>query len=567
MTKTNLLFKLPLLFMWIFSLNLAVLTIICPAGAQEIPEKKVETLARENIKSEEIMVTSNLQSVVVYPERAQVWRKAEVNVASETRVLVFSGLPGTIIPESVRVSASGSARTKILGVEVKTEYLEAEQLPEVKKLLEEIKAVEEEISKIKAQEAILDAQEKFLNSFSSTLSGQVIQNLVSGRPDLAGVDKFIDYLGSRLQTIQKSRLENSNHLKEKQTKLEALRKKLNEIRPARSKEEKEVRVLIEVSQPGKLELDLSYSVSPAGWVPVYTIKAWPESSEVEITVAAKVIQKTGENWDKVKLILSTSQPVAGHQPGQLNPWYLGVVQPKIRRALSREQVEAKAVQEPEALSATAYEQMAEVVETWAGVNFEVKNNWTIPSDGAERRIPIDSQRLAAAFDYLSIPKLQELAFLRSSFKNTLNFPLLPGQADLFISQDFLGSATLDFVAANDEVKLFFGEDKQIKVKRELVKREKSGPGFLGKNEKVNLVYKIKLENLRNRQVEVELQDQIPVSQDSRIEVKDIRIIPQPTTQDDKGILTWKVRLDSGKKQELVIEFTVEYPKDIKIIGI
>jgi len=566
-TKTFVLFNLIILSFLIFFLSLRPRAQALSGAGQEQQVKQMEAAAKESLNTEEAAVKSSLETVVVYPDGAQVWRKGQVNVYPETRALTFSGLPGAIRPESVRVTASGSARIKILGVETITEYLEAEQLPEVKKLLDEIAVLETEIAKIKGQEAILDSQEKFLNSFGAALGGQVVKELTSGRPDIAGVDKFIDYLGARLQVIQKSRLENSQKAAEKQAKLEALRKKLQEIMPARSREEKRVKILIEVAQAGKLEVNLSYAVGFARWVPVYTIKALPESAEIELTVAAVVTQKTGENWDNVRLILSTSKPTAGNQPGQLYPWYLDFAQPRMMKALSRDKMEAKATLEPEEAPAMAYEETAEIVETWAGVNLEVKKTWSLPSDGLERRVPIDSQKLPATFDYLSVPKLQELVFLRSGIKNTLSFPLLPGRADLFISQDFLGSMNLDFVPVNDELKLFFGEDRQLKVKRELVKREKSGPGFLGKNERINLVYKITLENLRNRLVEVELQDQIPVSQNSRIEVKDIKIFPPPVSRDEKGILTWKIKLEPGQRQEFSLEFTVEYPKDTKIIGI
>lgn len=566
-TKTFVLFNLIILSFLIFFLSLRPRAQALSGAGQEQQVKQMEAAAKESLNTEEAAVKSSLETVVVYPDGAQVWRKGQVNVYPETRALTFSGLPGAIRPESVRVTASGSARIKILGVETITEYLEAEQLPEVKKLLDEIAVLETEIAKIKGQEAILDSQEKFLNSFGAALGGQVAKELTSGRPDIAGVDKFIDYLGARLQVIQKSRLENSQKAAEKQAKLEALRKKLQEIMPARSREEKRVKILIEVAQAGKLEVNLSYAVGFARWVPVYTIKALPESAEIELTVAAVVTQKTGENWDNVRLILSTSKPTAGNQPGQLYPWYLDFAQPRMMKALSRDKMEAKATLEPEEAPAMAYEETAEIVETWAGVNLEVKKTWSLPSDGLERRVPIDSQKLPATFDYLSVPKLQELVFLRSGIKNTLSFPLLPGRADLFISQDFLGSMNLDFVPVNDELKLFFGEDRQLKVKRELVKREKSGPGFLGKNERINLVYKITLENLRNRLVEVELQDQIPVSQNSRIEVKDIKIFPPPVSRDEKGILTWKIKLEPGQRQEFSLEFTVEYPKDTKIIGI
>lgn len=535
-------------------------------NGQEIEPRAA--VATRNEKSEAIDVSSQIEKVIVYPNQAQIIRKGVVSVFPETRSLVFRGLPGTIIPGSVRFLASGSAPVKILGVESEKVFLEAAELPEVKKIQAEISGVEAEIESLKGQEAVLEAQEKFLNSFGTALSNQISKELLAGRPDLTGVDKFVDYLGSRLQTIKSRREENARSLAQKQAKLDALREKLKEILPERLREQTRIKVLIETAQTTKLQVELNYAVRPASWTPAYTIKALPESDEIELTIGAIVTQRTGENWENVRLALSTVRPTAGNQPGELLPWYLDFIQPRLMKAAARDLAESRmAVAAEAAAPVMALEETAETAETWLGANFEIKKPWTILSDGAERRLPVDSQKFQASFDYLSIPKLQERVFLRSSFKNTMPYPLLHGKADMFIDRDFVGPTRLPDIPVNDELKLFFGEDNQVRVKRELVKREKSAPGFLGKNEKTTQVFRITLENLRHRLVEVEVQDQIPVSQNSRIEVKDVKIAPSPSSRDEKGIITWKLQLKPGQKQQLTLEFTVEYPKGSRVDGI
>ena len=120
---------------------------------------------------------------------------------------------------------------------------------------------------------------------------------------------------------------------------------------------------------------------------------------------------------------------------------------------------------------------------------------------------------------------------------------------------------------DEEAKLFFGEDSQIKVTHEQVKREKAAPGFLSKTEKLRLVYKISAQNLRKNPVMIDLLDQLPISQNSRIEVKDVKISPEPAKKDEKGIMTWTFSLAPQEKREILVDFTVEYPKDASIIGL
>jgi len=211
--------------------------------------------------------------------------------------------------------------------------------------------------------------------------------------------------------------------------------------------------------------------------------------------------------------------------------------------------------------------IAAVMETGIHVNFEIRRPVDVPSDGAPHKVPIDSQKLKVKFDYVAVPKLKDMMFLRGSLKNTLPYPLLPGNADLFIMQDFVGTTRLPHVAADDEAKMYFGEDRQIKVTYEQVKREKIGAGFLSKTEKLRLAYKITIQNLRKAPVAIEVMDQIPVSQNSKIEVRDAIIQPAPAKKDDKGLLTWTLTLAPQEKKEITIDFTIEYPKDANIIGI
>ncbi|MBC7363627.1 MAG: mucoidy inhibitor MuiA family protein [Candidatus Aminicenantes bacterium] len=548
-------------------------------SGQEVKAPQTVASAASLEKSGELRVKTKIDSVIVFPDRAQVFRRGQTTLSPDVKTLVFEGLPATLNDSSLRISGKGSARLKFLGVEVLKKYLETEQLPEVKKIKEEIRAVEAEISRIKGQEAVLDSQEKFLNSFSVAYSNQTARELAVGRPDLPGLDKFLDYLSTRLQKIQKARQDNARQLTESQARLESLKKKLNEIMPARAREEKSIRVLVDVSQSGRFEVELSYFVSPASWKPAYTMRLLPESAEIELTNVALVWQKTAENWDEVKLTLSTTQPEVLSVPMELKPWYLNdeTLRPlpleermtvKMARPQMLSQEEITSETEEVAAEVSAELETAETVENWAAVNFDIKNLWTIPGDGVERRVPVAVEKLTTNFDYLAIPKIQETVFLRARAKNTLGYPLRPGKVDLFTGQDFTGNGYLKYVPVGDEFKMFFGSDAQVKVKRELVKKEKSKTSgvFKDKVQKISLAYKITLENLRHRPVEVELVDQIPVSQVKYIVVKDVKITPAPDKQDEKGIITWKVTLEPGKKLEFKLSFSVEYPVGLELPG-
>jgi uncharacterized protein (TIGR02231 family) len=385
-----------------------------------------------NLFSAEITAKSSIISVTIYPDRASITREGSLSLGSGTHSVVFDGLPSTLIPNSLRVSGKGTAIVKILGLDVSTAFLESPLLPEIKKLQGEIGALEMEMTKTKDAIEVLESQEKFLKSIESTSISKASQEVALGKPDILTWEKVIGFLGSKLQGIKQSKLEQLKILKEQQTKLDALKKKLDSMAPQKPLEAKKVTVLLESSRAGEFELNLSYTVVNARWVPLYTVRALPDSSEIELSVSGNIQQKSGEDWEDVKIFLSTSSPSLGTNPPELNPWILDIYVP--RPVLQREAkvaggVEKAAAPRPEeaALEITEAEMAyAGIQESGIHLNFEIKRNVQIPSDGAPHKVPIDSQKMNAKFDYISVPKLKEAAFLRGNLQNTLPYPLLSG---------------------------------------------------------------------------------------------------------------------------------------------
>jgi len=571
---------------WLSASALVFCFLLClslfPQETKEVPPPRFIKDATPELA---IQAASSIASVTIYPDRATVVREANLRPGLGPQSVVFSGLPTTLVPNSLRASGSGTAAVKILGLEVANEFLESALLPEIKKLEAEIEALDGEIAKTKNALEVLSTQEKFLNSIQSTTTVKASEEVALGKADILNWEKVYDFLGAKFTAVKLAQLDRQKILAEQQAKREALKKKLDSIKPQRSQEARKVTVLIEASQAGDFKMSLAYTVKNAGWSPLYTLRALPDTNEIELALTGLIQQRSGENWENVRAQLSTASPSVESRPGDLKPWTLDIYVPRpvARRAAKDREEEAVegavAGGVPGSVLANVAREMAPaapheaeldtaaVLESGIHLNFDIKRAVSIPSDGAPHKVPIDSQKVKAEFDYAAVPKLKEAVFLRGSLKNTLAYPLLPGNADLFIVQDFVGAAQIPYVAANEEAKMYFGVDGQIKVKYEQVKREKVNPGFLGKNEKLRLVYKITAQNLRKIAAEVELLDQLPVSQNDKIEVKDITIQPAQAKKDDKGILTWKLTLAPQEKKEITIDFIIEYPKDARIIGI
>ena len=528
-----------------------------------------------SLVSEEIFAKSKIFSVTIYPDRATIIREADLTFGSGTHSVFFENLPVTLIPNSLRVSGKGTAVVKVVGLDLASQYLEFALLPEVKKLQAEIDALELEMSKTVNKIDVLNSQEKFLKSIESANAAQASQEIMLGKPDTQSWERVLNFLGSKLSEVKNGKLEQNQILKDQRAKLNALKKKLNSIRPQRSTESRKVSVILDAARAGKFKLSLSYTVMRARWIPLYTMRALPDSSEIEFAMSANIQQNSGENWENAKALLSTASPALSTNPPVLYPWILDIYTPQPSRSrTAKAAIGGVRAEEPKAEAPLEEAEMmdaematAGVVETGINLNFAIKKNVHIPSDGAPHKVPIDTQNMDVKYDYITVPKLKEAAFLRANLRNTLPYPLLSGSTDLFVVQDFVGSAKVPFIAKGEEAKVFFGEDRQIRIKHERIKREKSPPGFLGKNERIKLVYKITVQNLRSTKVDIEIQDQLPISQNTKIEIKGLTINPEPSKKNEKGFLTWTLTLEPHAKKEILIGFTIEYPKGTTIRGI
>jgi hypothetical protein len=73
-------------------------------------------------------------------------------------------------------------------------------------------------------------------------------------------------------------------------------------------------------------------------------------------------------------------------------------------------------------------------------------------------------------------------------------------------------------------------------------------------------FEIVVKNNNKDAVTVELQDQIPVSQSSDIEVI-VKNISEATKDDNTGIVDWKLKLAPGETKKLIMEYVVKHPKN------
>jgi uncharacterized protein (TIGR02231 family) len=143
--------------------------------------------------------------------------------------------------------------------------------------------------------------------------------------------------------------------------------------------------------------------------------------------------------------------------------------------------------------------------------------------------------------------------------------LLPGKANIFRDNTFVGTVQLENVSPGQEYKLNLGIDEGLKIERELVERQVDKK-LIGNQRRTSYAYRLTVTNLRQVQVHLTLQEQLPVSRNEQIKVR-LTLTNPKIVAGEMGLLEWIMSLPPQAKQELYYQFVVEHPPDLTVIGL
>ena len=198
------------------------------------------------------------------------------------------------------------------------------------------------------------------------------------------------------------------------------------------------------------------------------------------------------------------------------------------------------------------------IEKQTSVNFKIKRPYTVPSNNQVKAIPIINYDIPADYEYITVPKIDSNAFLTAYIKNWEQYNLLSGEANVFIDGTSVGKTLLDTGFAKDTLQVSLGVDKGIHIERKLDKKF-TGRKFLGSKRTDTRKWRIIIKNNKNQAVNIEVHDQVPVSDRSDVDVEVIELSGGKLNP-ETGEVVWHLHLAPGKKKELILHYAVKLPK-------
>lgn len=526
---------------------------------------------------------TNITSVVVYPDRARITRQGDVLINPGIQQLEIEDLSIHLDPDTLRVKARGSARARLLGLQVQKKYYTETPSNYVQDLEKQIENTQDEISRQSAQIDLVRNQRTNLDNLAGHTKTYA-KALSGGQLNIEAQLTLLDKLRARAEKLETEILSLEGKRRTLERQLTKLKKQLDQVSSARPRQRYAVLVEFEVIQAGELSVELVYDVTAAGWIPLYDLRRLEEGGKprVEFSYLAQVSQRTGENWSGISLTLSTARPTLAQMKPELDPWYIRPISPpeplraqkperKLAAYISAEATSEGEISRDEApteseLEFEAETALASVSESGTAVSFQVPGKVVVPADGEPHRVNVARFWLPPELDYVCAPKLVQAAYTRARLVNDSPYTLLPGSANIFVGEEYIGTSRLEFIATQGEFELFLGVEDRLKITRELKKRSVD-KSLIGGKRRVNYGYEVKIQNGTGQEVAVQLNDQIPVSRHEEIKVRLESVEPDPSEKSELNILSWELTLKGGEQKLIRFDFLVEHPPEMQVMGL
>jgi len=329
----------------------------------------------------------------------------------------------------------------------------------------------------------------------------------------------------------------------------------------------------------------------ACWEAVYKIDVPLKMSRVQLTMFSKISQKTGEDWDGVKLSVSNAAPLKGTELPKPESWYLSLPTPppmarcapvpasarRMKAAPAPE--EAFLEEEAEALAGESLDDIvleatltgAQQKELPHAFEYELPQRIRMAANGEETMLPLYTKEQEAEFFGYTIPKVEPRVFLVC--RTAPDRELLAGTLNVYFGGRFVGSSTLAEKRPGEDLLLNLGVERGVTVHREKV-HDKVRETFFKMVDRHSvprgITYRTVIENLKDEPMRVWLLEHVPVSQTDRIQVKNVEVKPEPAKKDyqeKEGVLFWDLQLPPRKTSEVNLDFVVAYPKNRRPLGL
>lgn len=515
-----------------------------------------------NKKSTEKKVHSTVTHVTVFNGQAQVTRIAKVNVEAGVYNIIFDKLSPYININSLEVKSD--AGFTLLSVSNRNNAQNKTEKPtDITELEDSLSNINAALADFKADKETIVYQKDLMLANKNVGSNQV--GVKSDE-----LEDLMDLYKKKLDDFKTNWFRLSALEKKYSDYKQAVEMKLNEYNEGKLSLSNEI--ILTIKAENNIEqapIVLTYLVGNVSWSPFYDIRVKDNKSKAQFYLKANINQATGEDWNNVQLKLTTANPSLGGIKPELQTNWLGFLNNQSRRVFDKvitgntpASYEDKEVlvdyDTPNQTTLRTKFLKPSISQNLFNTEFETNIPYSIPSDNQNHQVDLSNFAQDAIYGYAVVPKLNKDVFVTAQVLANDLINQISGEANVYYDGTFTGKTFIS-PTANDTLLLTLGKDKRIQVERSKLK-DFSSKSFFGSTKKEETTYEIKVKNTLKDKVTLTVEDQIPVSNSSEIEVKLLEY-NGATYDAASGKLTWKLELNADESKTVKFSLEIKYPKD------
>jgi len=527
-------------------------------------------------------ITSAIESATVYPDGATVTRRIRVDLPQGDSVLRAVDFPPTLDPASLRVEGEARARLTIGGIDARPPR--AERPPPDPALDDRIEALRDDRARLDGKIAAATARRKFAERFSEQAPAGMgdkgeARPLGEWRAAFAAVE---DEVMAADTTIREARIMQRN--------IDRELARLDAERTANPPRKMEVRIDINSDAATSATLRVSYTVRGARWSPIYDARldtgGRDRKPSIDLVRRADIVQTTGEDWNDVQLAVSTVRTAKGGSAPELRPLIVRYPTPP-RPALEGARAPTSALPAPSAApqsmrprraegefakrnddNVVAEEQEAAADTGGFQAVYRIPGRVNVAASEGAKSFRISSALIAPDLLVRAAPALDATAFLEANFKHAEDAPLLPGRIAIYRDGIYVGRGQMAMIAKDEDVRLGFGADDNIKIVRSTVRQIEGTAGIINSAKTERREFKTSIRNGHDAPIRVVIEDQVPVSEIDEVKVELLPATTPPTEKDvrnRRGVMAWSLEVAPGEAKEIRIAWRLRWPADKAVV--
>lgn len=312
----------------------------------------------------------------------------------------------------------------------------------------------------------------------------------------------------------------------------------------------------------ELVFDLRYFTNTAQWFAAYDLNIEEINTPIQVNYKAGIKQNTGLDWNNVNLSLVSGFANQDNVKPVLDTWFIDYKENIVEEAQyfvgsSNAFVKSKSVVGMPANN--VLQPNVAITQKQMNIVFDIKSFSRILSDSKTHFVSLNTFELQAKYQYYSAVKVDPNAYLVAKVNDYQDYNLLSGSANVIFEGVYIGSTFLDTDNTEKDLELNLGKDSQVQVSRRLIS-DMASNRVLSNRKNETLAYEILVKNNKQQSIDILIQDQIPVSKNTDIEV-DLFKRDQAEVDAEKGILSWNLNVKANQVFKVDFGYTLKYNKE------